>query len=76
MDRSAYDRFRSDEEPEAWDTSSFRMGVNARKGGGKIDASNPFWPGGWLSKSWRAGWCDEDQSQLTAVEALDEETQK
>lgn len=63
MNRAAYDRFKSDEDPVEPDRSAFQLGVMTRQQGGRLD-DDPFKRGYWLSNSWRAGWCDEDQSQL------------
>jgi hypothetical protein len=65
MERSmarAYDRFRSTE-PLAWNRKCFREGVRKRQRGFTLQA-NPYTPETHASRSWAAGWADEDQMRL------------
>lgn len=54
------DRFSSREDIRFNDTD-FSAGIAARRNGWKLEDC-PFQQNNWQQKSWRAGWCDEDQS--------------
>ena len=69
-----YDRFSSREDALEWDERTFQEGADTRATHG--DGSMVLCPdyswmdnGRWFEESWKAGWADQDMTELTTKEA-------
>lgn len=70
MDRSATDRFNSDEDAPEFHPEAFNEGREAHRLGYRMNdnAANPYVdypPNHWMLVSFNAGWCDADQQKLS-----------